>query len=110
MDLKEIAFDMLEKGHTVILRQEPDGTLELTATKGISPQPSKRPAPAADLIRPAQIADLIRKRRSKGRGKGVTVSAEDLAEIKRLRKSGLSYPEISLRTGWSKSTIGGHLR
>jgi len=103
MDLKEIAFDMLEEGHVVTLRQEPDGTLELTAARRPGPQLSKKPAPIAD-------PSPARHKRSKGRGKGVIMTPDDLEEIKQLRKSGMTIPTISERTGWSASTIGRRLR
>jgi hypothetical protein len=111
MDLKEIADDYLDKGYTITLRQEPDGTLELTAEKGVSgPATTSIPPPAPTREPRHQVGGAADILLSAERGKGVTMSKENLAELKRLRRSGLSYPEISKRTGWSTSTIGKRLR
>ena len=104
MDLKEIADDYLEKGYTITLRQESDGTLELIAEKPVRAS-VRTPSRAAS---PAPVSNT--QKTTAKRGKGVTMNPADVAEIKRLRKSGLTIPQISRETGWSVSTVGQRLR
>jgi len=107
MELIELATQLLNDGHTIVIREEADGTTEMTAFPLEAPPRPSRPARLAAKEKPerTQVSNTL-----PTRGKGATMSKEDLKEVKKMRARGMTYPAIAEATGWSESTLHKRLR
>lgn len=93
VELAELATKLLQEGHTIVIREEANGTLEITAF------------PLETLPHPNRPI----KERPVGRGKGASMSPNDLQKIKDMKSNGITHHEIANKTGWSISTINRRL-
>jgi len=108
MELIELATQLLHDGHTIVVREEADGTTEVTAYPLEAPPRPVRPSRPSTKEKPDRAP--AKKHTTSGRGKGTHMSPDDLKKIKKMRASGMTYPAISEATGWSESTIAKRIR